>query len=597
MKKTIYLLLAVAGLFTLLTSELEYSSGSPGGKTGSPGDNGNTCTQCHGGTASPQEGWITSTIPAEGYVPGETYTVTATGTHDGVVKFGFEVTSEDMSAEKTGTLIVTNATENQLANGNSSITHKSTGTTPSGNMKTWSFDWVAPAQGTGDITFYGAFNAANGNGNNSGDVIYTSTLPVVEYVAPAEGITVSLSGMNPHVGEFFEARLIDKSNQMEVDRLSLDEILSPDFEISFPNTQDGKSYWIDFYADHNGNGYYDGIPADHAWRISANDVMGASTINFVHNTNFSEINFKHMYKLQFSGMTPHIGKKLEVRLINQGSMEEAGRIALGAIPGDEFDVLLPFISTGENYDVDIYADHNGNGVYDAPPADHAWRIELTGVEGDEDDDFIHNTNFTDIGWAYRFTLNAMGMTPHLGNQFELRLVNQSTLEEAGRTKLDSIVLADFSAMAIGLVSGESYFVDFYADHNGNGMYDAPPADHAWRLDLTGVTGDSELDFTHNTNFTDIEWPLVGIRENDIAKHVLVYPNPVNDHFTLELPEGGPGAGEIIIYSITGTRVHQTTTSTSGGMVRLDISSLKSGMYYLNIKLNNGQVVSKPIIKY
>lgn len=139
MKKIFYLLSAVAGLFILLTSELEYSSGSPGGKSGSPGDGGNTCTQCHGGAATMQEGWITSTIPSEGYVPGENYTITATGTHAGVVKFGFEVTSEDMNDAKMGTLIVTNSTENKLT---------------------------------------------NGNGNTSGDTIYRSTLSASELVAP-----------------------------------------------------------------------------------------------------------------------------------------------------------------------------------------------------------------------------------------------------------------------------------------------------------------------------------------------------------------------------------------------------------------------------
>ena len=178
MKKTMYLLFTVAGLFFLLTSELMYSSGSPGGKSGSPGDGGATCTQCHGGTATPQSGWITSTIPVEGYEPGQTYSITATGTHAGVGKFGFELTSEDMAANKVGTLTVTNTVENQLVNGNNSITHKSAGTTPNGDTKSWTFDWTAPAAGTGDVTFYSAFNAANGNGNNQGDVIYTSTLAV-----------------------------------------------------------------------------------------------------------------------------------------------------------------------------------------------------------------------------------------------------------------------------------------------------------------------------------------------------------------------------------------------------------------------------------
>ncbi len=177
MKRKIYLGIAVVLFATTL---LSWNSGTPGGKTGSPIDV-NTCTQCHGGTASLQDGWITSNIPAAGYTPGETYTFTATGNHTGAAKFGFEITSEDASS-KVGEFIVTDATTTKLDNGSKAITHTSSNTASSGS-KTWSFDWTAPATGTGDVTFYGAFNAANGNGETSGDVIYTSELAVTEDVS------------------------------------------------------------------------------------------------------------------------------------------------------------------------------------------------------------------------------------------------------------------------------------------------------------------------------------------------------------------------------------------------------------------------------
>ena len=119
MKNYFYFLIAIAGMFFLLTSGTENSGGSQGGKTGSPGDGGATCTNCHSGTATAQEGWITSNIPAEGYTPGETYTITATGTHNGVGKFGFEVTAEDNADAKTGTFVITNSDESQLANNDS----------------------------------------------------------------------------------------------------------------------------------------------------------------------------------------------------------------------------------------------------------------------------------------------------------------------------------------------------------------------------------------------------------------------------------------------------------------------------------------------
>ena len=187
-KKLLFMFFAI-GVFTLLTSETHYSSGSPGARTGSPGDGTNNCTQCHAGSPISVDGWIESNIPEAGYVGGETYTFTLTGTHEGVVRFGFEATVEDANNAKVGTITVTNATENTLVNNNHAITHKFAGTTPSGDTKTWSFDWTAPASGTGTVNIYAAFNAANGNSMTSGDKIYLSNLEIIENTVGVEVLT------------------------------------------------------------------------------------------------------------------------------------------------------------------------------------------------------------------------------------------------------------------------------------------------------------------------------------------------------------------------------------------------------------------------
>jgi hypothetical protein len=176
MKKLYMLLpLIVLPLIFIITG---FSTGSPGGRTGSVGDNGNNCTACHSGTAQTVSGWITSNIPPTGYLAGETYTITATGTHTGVGKFGFELTAEDAAGQKTGAFIITNAAQTKLVNQNKAVTHTSGGTTPSGNSKSWSMDWTAPAASAGNVTFYAAFNAADGTGGTGGDVIYLSTTTV-----------------------------------------------------------------------------------------------------------------------------------------------------------------------------------------------------------------------------------------------------------------------------------------------------------------------------------------------------------------------------------------------------------------------------------
>lgn len=175
--KKLYNFLLILSLPLVLVL-FSYHSGSPGGKTGSTGDMGNNCTDCHAGTAQSATDWISSDIPAIGFMPGETYTITATGTHTGVVRFGFELTAEDETGEKVGTFSISDATRTQLANANSSVTHTADGITPNGDSNSWTVSWTAPDPAPETVLFNAAFNAANGNGNNNGDIIYTTEMLV-----------------------------------------------------------------------------------------------------------------------------------------------------------------------------------------------------------------------------------------------------------------------------------------------------------------------------------------------------------------------------------------------------------------------------------
>ncbi len=155
-------------------------NGSPGGKTGSVGDNGVSCIACHyAGNGNGAN--ITTNIPASGYIPGQTYTVTASVEQNGISKFGFELTAEDENGQKKGTFTITNSMQTKLTNNGSAVTHKGTGTSGQ-SIKTWTFDWTAPgfATSTGYVKFWGSFLAANGDFTNSGDVYHFDTTSYAE---------------------------------------------------------------------------------------------------------------------------------------------------------------------------------------------------------------------------------------------------------------------------------------------------------------------------------------------------------------------------------------------------------------------------------
>ena len=184
------------------------AAGSPAGHTGSPSD-GMTCTMsgCHAGTAaiSPVQ-IISSNIPAAGYIPGTQYTITATlaGLTGVNNKCGFQISPQGPGGVLRGTPIITSTGTKIVST--KYITHTNTGNTGSGGSKTWSFDWIAPATGSGTVTFYGAFNYANGTGTASGDVIRTSSLAV------SEDLTVSTAEITKQVtARFFPNPVVDRA--------------------------------------------------------------------------------------------------------------------------------------------------------------------------------------------------------------------------------------------------------------------------------------------------------------------------------------------------------------------------------------------------
>lgn len=153
------------------------SAGPPDGYCGNP-PNSVTCEACH--VSEPGDGsLLLSGLPAGGYSPGSTYSLTVILADQGQRRWGFELTALETAAyTQAGTFIVTDLVNTQLSDHPASepdfLKQTSTGTyngTMDGPVN-WHFDWTAPTSGE-KVTFYMAGNAANGNGSTSGDYIYT----------------------------------------------------------------------------------------------------------------------------------------------------------------------------------------------------------------------------------------------------------------------------------------------------------------------------------------------------------------------------------------------------------------------------------------
>lgn len=181
-------IILISVFFLTLNQSLIYSNGNgaPASHTGSPGDNMD-CSHCHTTSGTPVGGaiLITSDVPSGGYISGNTYQITVRAAHATFNKFGFQASPQSNSGTLLGSLATTNNTETQLVGSGKYITHKSAGTAGTsipmvGNYKEWTFNWTAPAPGTGSVTFYAAAILANSNNQNTGDSLVKGTLVINE---------------------------------------------------------------------------------------------------------------------------------------------------------------------------------------------------------------------------------------------------------------------------------------------------------------------------------------------------------------------------------------------------------------------------------
>ena len=156
------------------------------GYTGSVGD-GTSCISCHSSSGAQEisvTGWVTSNVPASGYVPGNTYTFTVT--NDGGEVLSFQGTSEDENNTKQGVFSDVGTDIENPSSDNHYIGHTNE------ELTTKSFDWTAPIAGTGTVNMYSAII----NGDNGGGTKTNTYLDVLSIEESNTGIYDELDNTN-----------------------------------------------------------------------------------------------------------------------------------------------------------------------------------------------------------------------------------------------------------------------------------------------------------------------------------------------------------------------------------------------------------------
>ncbi len=181
MKNKISILLYLISFSILVLSFNTFNSecDSPligAGHAGDPGSE--TCTACHGGIENSGIAELTFSLGGEiaGYKPDSTYQIIISIAQADLDKFGFEITALDSDDEDAGifSLIDEDRTRSITGFGRNYITSTPCGADAlSEGYNEWTFEWTAPSEEIGEITFYIAALTANHSHSTSGDSTYT----------------------------------------------------------------------------------------------------------------------------------------------------------------------------------------------------------------------------------------------------------------------------------------------------------------------------------------------------------------------------------------------------------------------------------------
>jgi hypothetical protein len=153
------------------------------GLTGAPSQG--TCYNCHNAGINDGLGIIQIYNVPPTYTPGQSYLLVAAITREVSTRWGFELT-----ALKSGNLMAGSFGDNSNAVGEQTqlgIEYVSQttlegfdGTYADSLGAGWAFQWTAPPQGAGTVTFYAAGAACNNDNAVTGDYTYTTSVSSTE---------------------------------------------------------------------------------------------------------------------------------------------------------------------------------------------------------------------------------------------------------------------------------------------------------------------------------------------------------------------------------------------------------------------------------
>jgi hypothetical protein len=224
-----------------------------------------------------------------------------------------------------------------------------------------------------------------------------------------------------HFQQLIEFRVIDSQNRIQTRGIirPLDQAGTVQISMNVPKAilLTNRPYRLDFYADVNNSGGYDGIgdvlTQDHAWRVAPLDdyptgelthIANVVQVFYEHNTDFTDIDYwpdtttrappkdtglAARVRFDAQSLAPWHGKLIQLRIAEGSTGHVVGLYRDPQIPTEDFVAdIQGVLDPGVNYALEIYIDANGDGVYQNPAqpsasGDLGWRIPIVATTGSD----------------------------------------------------------------------------------------------------------------------------------------------------------------------------------------------------------------------
>ena len=118
-------------------------------------------------------------------------------------------------------------------------------------------------------------------------------------------------------------------------------------------------------------------------------------------------------------------------------------------------------------------------------------------------------------------------------------------------------------------------------NSGGSWYAYSDATNSWGVNVS------------NTIFPIVCTTGVGIEESS-TNNILIYPNPANDVLNIDLANYGNNKVDVEIFNSIGGLIKSIENKSMSPMMKIDLADVKSGIYYIIIKTEEGSSLSKKI---